>query len=407
LPVLVLIFVATAVAVVLIVAAVVGLAPDRTVAVGPGFDGRILVGLPSGGGVTTHLLGDGAEVDGGPLTHVDRARCPVLLRTADGIAVRDRWKGIRFESFEGDIGSPWYSTMYNGGERWSTDLSTLAMIDFDRGPSVITFPDGDLERPTVTAYAVPGSFEGILSTDGARLALAVPDGRGSLAIHVLEEGVDTVVATVPSLGGDGYVSGSWSVDGRSLLLFTFDANGQRLFVVHPADGSVRRLSRPEGLAPSATLVPLGWSGNGVEMLTYAVVGSETGAAWVLDWRGDWYPLETSLAPSETSLGPSEASLRWSPDGELGVITGSTLRIHSSDGHVVRSVPLPGAVSTWSPDGTAIATLANTIGSPVEVWMTDAWGSGASMRVASIEPSHPVDHSNPEMTCIQWQPEVTP
>ena len=69
---------------------------------------------------------------------------------------------------------------------------------------------------------------------------------------------------------------------------------------------------------------------------YAVVGSDTGAAWVLDWRGDWYPLETSLAPWD-------ASLRWSPDGELGVIAGSTLRIHSSDGHFARSVPLPGTV----------------------------------------------------------------
>ena len=300
-------------------------------AIGAGFDGRILVGLPTGDGVETHLLRDGVEVGGSPRTAISRGGCPVLLRTADGIAVRDRWKGYRFESFAGDIGSGWFSTNYHGGERWSADHSALALIDMDNAASVLTFPDGDLERPTVTTYPAPGSIEGFFSTDGTHLALAVPDGRGSLAIHALEGGVDEVVATVPFLGRDGYVSGSWSPDARSLLLVTIDANGQRLSIVHPGDGSVRRVARPRGLPASATLVPLDWSPNGM----YAVVGSDTGAAWILD---------TCAATGTRSRPRSRrGTLRFAGRrmAELGVIAGSTLRIHSSDGHLARSVSLPG------------------------------------------------------------------
>ncbi len=140
-----------------------------------GADGRILVWLQGSG---MHLLRDGVEV---PVTGpVVGAGCPVLLATADAIAVRDRFKGFAFREFAGGTQSQWFNpNLYAGFERWSPDSSALAMVDMEREASVITFPDGDFVNPTVTRYPIVGAIDGFFSDDGSRLAIPVAAGPDS------------------------------------------------------------------------------------------------------------------------------------------------------------------------------------------------------------------------------------
>ena len=85
------------------------------------------------------------------------------------------------------------------------------MVDMEREASVITFPDGDFVNPTVTRYPIAGAIDGFFSEDGSRLAIPAAEGEDRLAIHVLEGGTDTVVATVPFAGASGVPAGaSWS-----------------------------------------------------------------------------------------------------------------------------------------------------------------------------------------------------
>ena len=68
-----------------------------------GADGRILVWLQGSG---VHLLRDGVEVPGSPQPGT---QCPVLMATADAIAVRDRFKGFAFRAFSGETQSRWFN----------------------------------------------------------------------------------------------------------------------------------------------------------------------------------------------------------------------------------------------------------------------------------------------------------
>jgi Tol biopolymer transport system component len=269
---------------------------------------------------------------------------------------------------------------------------------------VITFPDGDVAHPTITRYPVFGSVYGAgsFSGDGSRFAMPVPAGQHGLAIHVLEGGTDTVVATVPTFDvAVPMVWISWAPDAASLAIVTTEIAGPRLTLVSVADGEVRQLGRPDGLGPRASLESLAWSPDGRRL----VVRQDTGEAWVLDaTQGQWQALGLTV-PDALSISLPDERLQWSSDGRLAVVVGTTVTIHNFDGTPDRQVDLPGQIAAWSPDGTMIATLASSAGDPAVIWATDPWDTGESQRIASVPGTAPPDTTNPP--CIQWLPEVHP
>ena len=121
-------------------------------------------------------------------------------------------------------------------------------------------------------------------------------------------------------------------------------------------------------------MPLAWSANGM----YLVVGSDSGAAWVLDvGRVEWQPLLTPIQAG------NPAAIRWSPDGRLAIVNGGWLTIHSFDDTPDRKVSLPGSTAAWSPDGRSLASVAEGSEGERVLWVTDAWGTGESRRIAAL------------------------
>ena len=363
-----------------------------------GGGGRIMAWLPSTG--TAHLLNvEGVEWGSwrGPVSV-----CPTLMAEADVIGVQHRFSTQFVSILDGTTSEK--RKNYGGFELWSPDQSAYAMVDAEKGPaSVITFPDGDAAHPTVTRYQVFGGWSGSFSPDGSRLALPIPAGPDGLAIHVLQDGTDTVVATVPT--HDSRFTGdiSWSQDAASLVLVTSDMDGPRLTLVGVGDGSIRLLGRPGGVEHAALLSPHAWSPDGSKF----VVRRDSGDAWLVDVaEGRWQPLRTAL-PSDVGgpFGNPDGRLRWSRDGRLAIVNGPSVTIRSFDGTPDRLVALPGPVAAWSPDGTTIASLANITGDPVAIWVTDVWDTGESHRLALLNQTGDVAPADPP--CIQWLPEVQP
>jgi hypothetical protein len=101
----------------------------------------------------------------------------------------------------------------------------------------------------------------------------------------------------------------------------------------------------------------------------------------------------------------DGRLRWSPDGRLAMVLGTTVIIRSFGGTPDRQVELPGPIAAWSPDGTTIATLVNSTGDPAVIWATDVWGTGESHRIASVPQARDAAANPSNPPCIQWLPEA--
>ena len=206
-----------------------------------GGGGRSLVWLPSGVNAgTAHLLGaDGVERASRAM---ESRGCPTLLGSADAMAVPG-FGSLSFRGFvPGEAGQ--VSTADSGGERWSPDHRALALVDMETGPvSVVTFPDGDFVNPRSTRYAIKGALEGSFSPDGSRLAVPVRSDASTIAIHLLQGGTDTMLATVQTLDVTQGGSASrivWAADGSALMVATTGTDGEGLARVG-LDGGVTQV----------------------------------------------------------------------------------------------------------------------------------------------------------------------
>jgi hypothetical protein len=120
-------------------------------------------------------------------------------------------------------------------------------------------------------------------------------------------------------------------------------------------------------------------------------------------RVDWQPL---LTPIEYGYPPP---VRWSPDGRLAIVHGGFLTVHSFDEVPDRTVELPGLTTAWSPDGRAIASVADGSDGDAVLWVTDTWETGASQQIAVLRAADWSGFTPPgtDVSCIDWQPDVQP
>ncbi len=143
-----------------------------------GGGGRILVTYPSGPGWLFEIGGEGVHE-----RKVALRGCPRVVGNADAVATNTRFVGIRYQGFEGPVSNP-ISTNYTGGERWSPDSRTLALLNFGDGSvTFVSLAAGDVEHPVqvrvpLDLRGIPLSSDGIVYFDGS----FSPDGRWFLVV---------------------------------------------------------------------------------------------------------------------------------------------------------------------------------------------------------------------------------
>lgn len=169
---------------------------------------------------------------------------------------------------------------------------------------------------------------------------------------------------------------AWSPDGR-LIAFTSDRDGAfNLYVMNSDGGEVRQLTREK--SPAVCYFP-SWSGDG-KQIVFGLAGEKTA-------------IMATIAPDGSnfkSLGEGRDPF-ISPDGRRLAFTkragqGFAVFVRNVDGSGERQLTTNenriGAVGpTWSPDGTKIL-YSDQVGQALEVFVVDA-GGGAPRQLTSL------------------------
>ncbi len=163
-------------------------------------------------------------------------------------------------------------------------------------------------------------------------------------------------------------------------------------------GEMRWLNLPGDVAPDAEMTIEAWSPDGKHVAVWAgghlaLVDATTGEWTATPLAGPLFPMSVAMAV----------------DGRhLAMVSGPTLTsLDVTTGAVERRV-LASAVTSWSPDRSALAVLlAATASGSARVLVYDPW-SDASPSVAATIPGNqaPVDAVGSDAPCIQWLPEVS-
>ncbi|HEX5826196.1 MAG TPA: hypothetical protein VFY23_01635 [Candidatus Limnocylindrales bacterium] len=372
-----------------------------------GGGGRIVVIYPVGPSSLVTLDDDGADV-----REVALRGCPMVSGTAEATITRERFEGTSFTGFDGGVSAP-ISHSYAGGERWSPDNRTLAMLKFDEGE--VTFArieNGDVENPVLTTVPldlraagvdVDGrrSFNGDFSQDGRQLLVRTwPDASGTSLLLVVPVTVDPprLLAEIGSTGDQLYGGATWSGDASAVAVLGVEGGVPGLAVIPTDTGVVRWLGRPAGVPADAALTVERWSPDGSRVGVWADGFLHLVDVGTAQWTRTRVP------------GPTDVAVALSPDGRLvGTIGGSTLTVTDTGTGDVRARQLGGFVTAWSPDRSAIAVVVPAGDKPTaEVRVLDPWTDAAPTVVAVIPrdqgPTPPAPDPNP---CIQWLPEVQP
>jgi Tol biopolymer transport system component len=152
------------------------------------------------------------------------------------------------------------------------------------------------------------------------------------------------------------------------------------------------------VAPDAEMTIEAWSPDG----THVAVWAGGHLALVDATTGEWTatPLAGPLAPMSVVI---------AHDGRhLAMVNGRILTSLDVTAGAVERRELASAVTSWSPDRSALAVLeATTASGSARVLVYDPW-SDAPPSVATTIPGNqgPVDAVGSDAPCIQWLPEVS-
>ena len=250
-------------------------------------------------------------------------------------------------------------------------------------PDLFLLPSGGgLARNLTNTKGV--GYESIRwSPDGRRLAFAAERAApGAYEVYVVEPEAGQVARVAGTAPGN-CARLRWSPDGRSLALARTRNFANYGVSVLDLDTGAERLLIPIGDA--ATSTPVGWTRDGRRVIvgsnanpdgTYAI-GAVSVADGSLDWLtlGDWETLPYDLSPVDDRM----VYVR----NECGTHRVLLRDVGGGDTAWEIEVPLPpGVLSTarFSPDGTRLALLHASAGSPSEIW-TYAIGPGALAKIS--------------------------
>lgn len=374
-----------------------------------GGGGRILVTYPVGPG--TLLTIEDTSVHARP---VDVSGCPVLVANADAVAMNTRFVGIRFGGFDGTWSSP-ISTAYAGGERWSPGNRTLALVNWtDSSLTFVSVEGGDVSHPAMRRIPLdlagppsPGNdvtFDGSFSPDGLRFLLQTdvvsddPTAGRRLAIIDVADGGPRPLATLPAESPTSLApSPVWSPDGARIAALAMHDGGRQFATMSTTTGELRWIGLPGDVAPEAEVTIEAWSPDGTHIAVWigghlSLVDATTG-----EWTAT--PMARPLAP---------VSVAMAGDGRnLAMVSGQALtRLDVTTG-VVEQRELVSAVTSWSPDRTALAVLeATTASGSARVLAYDPWSDAPPALAATIPGSQArIDAVGSDPPCIQWLPAV--
>ena len=372
-----------------------------------GGGGRILVTYPSGPGWLFEIGGEGVHE-----RKVALRGCPRVVGNADAVATNTRFVGIRYQGFEGPVSNP-ISTNYTGGERWSPDSRTLALLNFGDGSvTFVSLAAGDVEHPVqvrvpLDLRGIPLSSDGIVYFDGS----FSPDGRWFLVVTDLvgdgttrrldlldvRGGNPRQLATLPAVapGVDEQALGViWTADDGAVALVSEADGTRRVATVSTTTGVVRWLDDAETAPASADLVVQAWSPDGSRIYAWA-----DGYLWYVDiGSGEWH--RTALTQR------SPMTFAVADDGRrAAMVSGTTLWVVDSITGAIARQSLGSTISAWSPDRSALAVLESS-GTDDVVRAWDPWSaSGPSVAATVPVEAPPVGPAGADGPCIQWLPEV--
>jgi len=209
--------------------------------------------------------------------------------------------------------------LIGAADRGGTELHQLYVARSDERVEKLSWSDGERVQRLLSWNAV--------SPDGKRVAFS-SNARQPTDMDVVVEDIETATERALVTGPTWNVAGGWSPDGRALLVMRVQANtDQDLFVVDPASGAMRQLTRHEG---DVSNVPAGWLADGRplgitdherEHLYLAAYDASTGKREIVD-APDWdVELAVSSADGHAQIWSVNldgySTLRWQRDGTRG------------------------------------------------------------------------------------------
>jgi len=209
--------------------------------------------------------------------------------------------------------------LIGAADRGGTELHQLYVARSDERVEKLSWTDGERVQRLLSWNAV--------SPDGKRVAFS-SNARQPTDMDIVVEDVESATERALVTGPTWNVAGGWSPDGRALLVMRVQANtDQDLFVVDPASGAMRQLTRHEG---DVSNVPAGWLADGRplgitdherEHLYLAAYDASTGKREIVD-APDWdVELAVSSADGHAQIWSVNldgySTLRWQRDGTRG------------------------------------------------------------------------------------------
>jgi len=209
--------------------------------------------------------------------------------------------------------------LIGAADRGGTELHQLYVARSDERVEKLSWSDGERVQRLLSWNAV--------SPDGKRVAFS-SNARQPTDMDIVVEDVESATERALVTGPTWNVAGGWSPDGRALLVMRVQANtDQDLFVVDPASGAMRQLTRHEG---DVSNVPAGWLADGRplgitdherEHLYLAAYDASTGKREIVD-APDWdVELAVSSADGHAQIWSVNldgySTLRWQRDGTRG------------------------------------------------------------------------------------------
>jgi Tol biopolymer transport system component len=374
----------------LVAAPIALVAPQRAQATVPGSNGKIAFTSTLDGRTEVYT----ANADGSGVTELtDSAGADSPSWSPDGSSLAYAGgpdpAGIYTVSAAG--GTPHRVTDGSFMTAWSGDGSRLAFVGGNNGsgPDIFTVNvDG-----TAKTDVAPGSISPAWSPDGSKIAY-----RGFNGIYVMNADGTNKTRLTTVTGDD---NPSFSPDGTKIAFDSVGSGSQRQVFVMDADGSSQ-----VQLTSSSTTKASGpsWSPDGTSLVVRTFDGTTYALAVM---RSDGTELHSVISNMGTVDEPDWQAVRQPKppfNGKVvfntigsGSSTNSTISTISPDDTQLTNVSGPdgGFEPAWSPDGTKLAFLGNNP-SGLGIYVMDADGANRHLVVAST--------TQPIVVGLAWSPD---